>query len=331
TVGFLHLPLVVSLASASADTADCSLLQQHETQFRQAPSEVVQQLNASKWAGWCWNGTNNVVDREIFLLHIGKIAGCSLVGDLSMLVGRDNIWTAQVCWEKSTKARFGKTALMLRRPKDHLLSIYHQCLQPGPLEIKALERRGIAPGQEGFNLPSFGDWVRSWNQHPPKFYHAKDGYHNERFHCVDPRNPVGWQLTCTEEAARPDHIDEKKSLAILHSASVVGILEAYQESICLYSAKLRNFLPSHCNCEDASAWDAFVPLHIDHDHSYSERADDYNESVQKDIEGLTQVDRKLYQAGVTQFIQEMDDLEKTFKVKVLCRQQRQTLLSAASG
>eukprot|EP00913_Durusdinium_trenchii_P022408 g21048.t1 len=124
-----------------------------------APSEVVQQLNASKWAGWCWNGTNNVVDREIFLLHIGKIAGCSLVGDLSMLVGRDNIWTAQVCWEKSTKARFGKTALMLRRPKDHLLSIYHQCLQPGPLEIKALERRGIAPGQEGFNLPSFGDWA----------------------------------------------------------------------------------------------------------------------------------------------------------------------------
>ena len=74
-----------------------------------------------------------------------------------------------------------------------------------------------------------------------------------------------------------------------------------------------------------------MPLHIDHDHSYSERADDYNESVQKDIEGLTQVDRKLYQAGVTQFIQEMDDLEKTFKVKVLCRQQRQTLLSAASG
>ena len=95
--------------------------------------------------------------------------------------------------------------------------------------------------------------------------------------------------------------------------------------------KWRNSLPSHCNCEDASAWDAFVPLHIDHNHTYSKRADDYDESIQKDIEGLTQVDRKLYQAGVTGFIKEMDDLEKTFKVKVLCHQQRQTLLSAASG
>ena len=239
--------------------------------------------------------------------------------------------------------RFEKKVLMLRRPKDHLLSIYQQCHQPGPMEIKAMERRGIAPGQPGFTLPSFGDWVRSWNQHPPKkFYHAHDawpdlrkvgeerhdtldsldtqythgymgsfrnhprtqslascpetwrccpaefhhfvppqqtfgfstplelrcfrrrlrsrdgpkaearpvhhlrtvdppsqGYHNERFHCMDPRNPAGWQLTCTDLGARPVHIDEKKSLAILYSASVVGILEAYHESICLFSAKLR--------------------------------------------------------------------------------------------
>ncbi|CAK9103324.1 Voltage-dependent P/Q-type calcium channel subunit alpha-1A, partial [Durusdinium trenchii] len=282
-------------------------------------------------ARWCWNGQKTADDREIFLIHIGKIAGCSLVGDLSKLVGRDNIYTAQVCWDKSTEAKFEKKVLMLRRPKDHLLSIYQQCHQPGPMEIKAMERRGIAPGQPGFTLPSFGDWVRSWNQHPPKkFYHAH-GYHNERFHCMDPRNPAGWQLTCTDLGARPVHIDEKKSLAILYSASVVGILEAYHESICLFSAKLRNSLPSHCNCEDASAWDAFVPLHIDHNHTYSKRADDYDESVQKDIEGLTQVDRKLYQAGVTGFIKEMDGLEKTFKVKVLCHHQRQTLLSAASG
>ena len=101
-----------------------------------------------------------------------------------------------------------------------------------PLELRCFRRR-LRSRDGPFKLEPDQSTLRSTVDPPSQ------GYHNERFHCVDPRNPVGWQLTCTEEAARPDHIDEKKSLAILHSASVVGILEAYQESICLYSAKLR--------------------------------------------------------------------------------------------
>ena len=38
-----------------------------------------------------------------------------------MLVGRDNIWTAQVCWEKSTKARF--LGFFLRRDMSFLRQV----------------------------------------------------------------------------------------------------------------------------------------------------------------------------------------------------------------
>lgn len=320
-MGHIFILFVVSLANAAADRY--SLLQ-----LPSFKRPGVADANASQWASWCWDGLERLHDREIFLIHIPKVAGCSIVGDLSKLVGRDKIWTGQVCWDRSTQAKFEKTVLMLRRPNDHLLSIYHQCLQPGPLELHHRQKLGVAQGQPGFTLPDFATWVKSWKQDAPKQFYTQ-AYLQERYHCSDPRNPTSRQLTCADETDHPVNIHVQKPMEILHSASVIGLVEAYHESICLFAWKLRNFLPSHCNCEDVAAWEAFVPLHITHKHTYSDTVDDYNASVQKDIEGLTHVDRKVYQAGLARFFQEMDELEKTLRVKVLCDQQRQKLLNTS--
>ena len=63
---------------------------------------------------------------------------------------------------------------MLRRPNDHLLSIYHQCLQPGPLELHHRQKLGVAQGQPGFTLPDFATWVKSWKQDAPKQFYTQE-------------------------------------------------------------------------------------------------------------------------------------------------------------
>ena len=42
---------------------------------------------------YCWD--DHGFDAEIFFLHLGKIAGCSMIADLSKVVNKSNIFSNQ--------------------------------------------------------------------------------------------------------------------------------------------------------------------------------------------------------------------------------------------
>ena len=66
-------------------------------------------------------------NREVFFLHISKAAGCSAMADLSRMVGRENVFSNEVCYSYMTQANYSKSFTILRRPRDHVLSMYEYC------------------------------------------------------------------------------------------------------------------------------------------------------------------------------------------------------------
>ncbi|CAK8992415.1 unnamed protein product [Durusdinium trenchii] len=283
---------------------------------------------ADYWLSWCWDG-HHPTDQEFFLLHIGKVGGCSLVADLSKLVNRSRIWTQQGCYAMSRAGHFKKTFVMLRRPRDLVLSMYHQCSWPGgpdSPEWHAMEELGVAPGMPGNILPDFATWVHTWSHDAPTEDYVAKPFWNDKFHCNDPRDMMSRFLTCVNPVGHPPSINASDAIQQMKNSTATGLLEAYHESICLYAVELTGSLPSHCNCEDAAAWSSFNETHITHDHTYNDTIEDYNQAVLEDVDAISSADRQLYRAGVQLFIHEMEKLESTFQVKVLCDEQREMLL-----
>ena len=143
----VYLIVITSLASVAA-MQGTSLLQVSASRQR-APD-----------LHWCWDLIPS--DTEVFLLHIGKAAGCSTVADLSKIVDRNNIWSNQGClsWAHSMQdswhVRFNVTATMLRKPEDLVLSMYYQCKTSGgkgSIMWNYMAKLGFAPDQPGYNMP----------------------------------------------------------------------------------------------------------------------------------------------------------------------------------
>lgn len=266
----------------------------------------------------CWNAS--ITDAEVFYLHLSKTAGCSMVADLSKIVNRSNIWSAEVCLLESQKANFDVTMTLLRRPSDLLLSWWYECTQD-PL----LYAVGKGPGQSGFSMPAtFSEWVHNWFVNwPTESYDAADW--EKPNNCTNPIDPQSRQLTCVAREHYVPRINVTNAIAAMQSITYVGLVEAYQESLCLFVVGLRRYLPHFCNCEDG-AWNAFQATEEDHGHSHFETIEDQSEEVRREVELFTSVDKLLYRAAVKRFIVSMDQLEASFGVRVLCEKQRQTLL-----
>eukprot|EP00434_Breviolum_minutum_P032559 symbB.v1.2.028797.t1/scaffold3086.1/size64001/5 len=270
---------------------------------------------------YCWD--QEPFDAEIFFLHVLKTAGCSMIADLAKVVNRSNIYSNQVCLVRSMSQHFNVTLAMLRRPLDHVLSAYHHCVSaPNP----HLLARGVGPGQPGFNMPdTFGEWVHSWLEHwPQEDYSAH--YWDEIYHCKNPINMVSTQLLCNSETDHFANINPASAVRALQSISFVGIEEAYHESFCLFIAGTRHFLPSHCNCEDEAKWNSFNQTKEVHGHEYTDKIEDHPKEVLEEVEQMTKADKLVYQTGMARFLKDMERLESTFGVKVLCPVQRATLL-----
>ena len=231
---------------------------------------------------------------------------------------------SQVCLQdpRISSLNFNVTLTMVRRPLDHVLSMYHQCTQtPNPILMK----RGVGVGEPGYDMPdTFGEWVHAWVEKPREDYEAR--LWENMFHCKNPINMISHQLLCQAMNQHFATISSTAAISALESISFVGILEAYHESFCLFVAGSRHFLPSHCNCEDEAKWNSFVQTKEEHGHEYTDKIDDYPEEVLQDVEELSKVDKIIYQKGMERFLKDMDQLEKTFGVKVLCPAQRDTLL-----
>ncbi|CAE7639438.1 CACNA1A, partial [Symbiodinium pilosum] len=271
----------------------------------------------------CWNYTLPR-DAEVFHLHIPKVAGCSTVHDLGEIIGRENLWSNEICYSTSKMAHFNNTVVMIRRPRDHVFSMYQHCYSGGgPGYYAALRAMNAAPGQENFTLPdTFGKWIENWVTKPHFGFY---GVYEDEFHCYFPFNMQCSRLTCLHPNERRAEPDAAGAIKHMMSASLVGVTEAYHESMCLFSAKLLGTLPSHCDCTNPEAWAAFEATDEDHGVKYEDTVEAQSQAVLKGVDSLTEADRLLYNATVVRFIKDIKDVESTFGVKVLCADQEASL------
>ena len=276
----------------------------------------------------CWN-LHEKKEAEVFHLHTPKVAGCSVVHDLSEMVGRENIFSDEVCFSYSFQGTYNNTVAMVRDPRDHVYSMYqfcHMAVDPG-YRLMTGRRQGLE-GQENYKLPgSFEEWIEEWYMRPR--FGNYDIYEDEEF-CYCPYNMQSSRFACkSETTAKYCHAsaDVHQAVANLQSASMVGVEEAYHESICLFHARLLGSLPAHCDCE-AAAWQQYVETSISHragDEAYGTVRGASAEALRR-VDEMTRDDRELYAAAVRRFVRDLEGLEQRHGRRVLCEERRRALL-----
>ena len=276
----------------------------------------------------CWD--QKVKDEaKVFHLHTPKVAGCSVVEDLSGMVGRDEVFSDEVCFSYSSKGSYENTVVMVREPRAHVYSMYQFChlaLDPG-YRFMVGKRQGLK-GQANYHLASsFSEWINEWYESPR--WGNYDIYEDYEF-CYCPYNLQSSRLACnSEKDAKYCYAtsDFEKVMKNIHSATILGVVEAYHESFCLFSAQLLDSLPEHCDCE-SPAWSSYVKTNVSHhDHfngTFGSIYDMPKDIIQK-VDSMTQEDRALYKAGVERFIVDINKVEVRFGKKILCESQSQQL------
>ncbi|CAJ1443965.1 unnamed protein product [Effrenium voratum] len=276
----------------------------------------------------CWNVSDaKDATAKVFHLHSSKVAGCTTVQYLTEIVGRANIWSEEVCLSYFLKGHFEQSAVMVRRPRDHVLSQYKHCANGGGPQYHAVVHAMHAlPGEPNCKLPdTFQAWVAYWHSHFRDSGNAIPYFHP--FNCYIPWNRQSWQLTCSEfKFLSP--VDEDSSIKAMQSATLLGVVEAMHESSCLFSARLKGSLPAHCSCE-SSDWNSFVEYREDHGLHYEASIEDFNETVLQQVDDLTKVDWPMYREAVKRFIGDLGQVELEFGTKILCDAQRQKLTQLA--
>jgi len=99
----------------------------------------------------------------------------------------------------------------------------------------------------------------------------------------------------------------------------VGLLDAYDESICLLQARVRGELPRYCNCEVNALWSRRPQLHIDSHGVQHTSPREFNEDSLQLVDSITAGDIRLYNAAVKRFLTEVRLVEAHYGRKFLCK------------
>mmetsp|Transcript_25205 Transcript_25205/g.44402 ORF Transcript_25205/g.44402 Transcript_25205/m.44402 type:complete len:208 (+) Transcript_25205:1-624(+) len=203
--------------------------------------------------------------------------------------------------------------------------MYQHCLQGGgDLWSFLMHLINAAPGDSDFAMPAtFGKWIHLWKTKP---HFGSYEVRLDEYKCFFPYSLQSSRMMCNLPKERQDSQNVLIAIARMRAMSAVGLVEAYHESVCLFSAKLAGSLPSHCNCQDDSEWQSFEEAKEDHGVEYTETVEDSPSDVLQDLDYITQDDRLLYNATVEHFVEEMDIIEKKFGMKVLCPHRKKMLL-----
>lgn len=98
-----------------------------------------------------------------------------------------------------------------------------------------------------------------------------------------------------------------------------GILELFQESLCVFYVKQHGELPMWCNCEDKAAWSSHEPSHYDKYHAPSHQLSDLTPTDLEKIQHFISDDAELYAFAKARFLTEIKDIEEKFKTTVMCK------------
>ena len=282
----------------------------------------------------CWE-LSVKKEAKVFHLHIPKVAGCSLVQDLSKMVGREEVFSEEVCFSFASTGHYENTVVMLRFPRDHVYSMYefcHMAVDPGYVMMVGM-RQGLK-GQENYRLASsFSEWINEWYSAPR--WGDYDIYEDEEF-CYCPYNMQSSRLACYNEYDAKycyPSADMQLAMTNLQKATMLGVVEAYHESICLFSVRILGSLPEHCDCE-GPLWDSYVETDITHRDNRSEPIGSINdmptETIEK-VDEMTRDDLSLYKAGMERFIHDIREVEERFGKNILCDAQLLKLQQKTSG
>jgi len=141
------------------------------------------------------------------------------------------------------------------------------------------------------------------------------------YNCYSAINPQVLRLTCTKPWELPETYNAQLAIQRMEAYSFVGIVEAYQPSLCILMAKVGDIpLPAYCNCE-GDRWDEFedhFPT-VNEGPKVKKSIDNFSDDIQEILDSLTQEDLVLYKAAWKRFLREADHVEKTFGVKVFCQ------------
>jgi len=255
-------------------------------------------------------------------MHIAKSGGSSWVQNMQkdVLPGfleGDGFLSQENCSHNLAQAVEGKRAnftVMLREPRAHIYSLYMMscCTMFGQtFGFKVAEDVAEREPQPPLlrNVTAWLSWFSQTNV-------------TEDFGTVyHPLNFQARHFTCLGEDPHHVELPEPTMDSIFAQFNsdygFVGILERYQESMCLFVHMATGKLPAYCDCDDPESWDAFPERHEEYDSPPHDIADLTSDDIRM-IDALTQQDTALYAEGVRRFIRKIDDAEQNHGVHILC-------------
>lgn len=158
---------------------------------------------------------------KVFHLHTPKVAGCSVVEDLSTLIGRKEVFSNELCFSSASRGLYKDTVVMVRRPRDHVLSQYEFCKAATDLAYRFIvwKHQGL-PGQKSYHLPSsFGKWIDEW-RYTPRF--GDQGIYEDYDQCYCPWNLQTSRLQCDQPNYCYPNPDLDKALENMNTATLLG-------------------------------------------------------------------------------------------------------------
>jgi len=256
------------------------------------------------------------------VLHISKCAGTSVMVDISEHV-RGDVVSAETCWD-DIRIGHRRMVTFLRDPRSHVISQYYHC-----------DMCAHTPGmyfrlQNWPDQPNMTKWLDHWITLKDNAS-AGTVADNSTFHCYLPIDLQVRQMSCKanhsfcpgqDDRALSDIANFGGSLATalsnLHMLAYVGIIEFYQESMCLIHVQEFDEFPAYCDCRDATAWGTFHDHHTDHGVAYHPSWSELTQSDIERIDKLTFEDWLLYTSAVKRFHADLQRVEQRFGKRILC-------------
>jgi len=219
--------------------------------------------------------------------------------------------------------------MMFRSPRAHVFSQFLECKYDwwGKIVTNNTEFP-----RDGDDVLGFSQWIQHFQVGPDdesarcvcdvSHWKTCDCMRAADYNCYNPHNMQTRALTCTGESSIHSHHvfqdtglvpSQHNALSELGKLQWTGILELYDESLCLFFYQSTGELREHCKCGVESA----ETHHIAHSvppHS----VDDLSSETIELVDAVTTADRPVYKAAVLQFLRELRKVEKAEGVKILC-------------
>jgi len=320
----------VGASSLEGETCGTSVLQR---QHRSSPVDFLRE--GAETSALQWSSTLNGPDEERLvghyaepgpnaiswiLLHIPKCAGSSTEFNLfaansTRIPAGHGHWTSQDCipsiYNMTSTMVDGdrRYVVMLREPRAHVQSMFYFCRD---------SKWGLMRTKEWQSDPALKDFT-SW------LAHYNDGSFDKTkntFDCYSPLNFQARHFSCSGDgiAVTGPSPTATEAIDAMNAVDLVGIVERYQESICLFASTYLAALPLFCNCEDKEAWERFPSLSEESQDHFAVRhsTSEMNSYDIEMIDNMTKADAALYRAAVQRFLNAIDIAELKHGVRILC-------------